>query len=280
MKLNLDPTFKPFGSENELSFETLTFSGGEPHIRIQSESLQDVDVTITCRINSFNDLGFLLVAVDALKRLQAASISVFMPYFPGARQDRLMVPGEALTVKVYADILNSLGLRRITVFDPHSEVTPAVLNNCETLTNHGFVKSVMSSLPDDVVLISPDGGALKKVYKLAPALGGKEVVECSKTRDVSTGVLSGFKVYADDLSGKTCLVVDDICDGGGTFLGLAEALKAKGAAKLVLVVSHGIFSKGLDKLNEAYDNIFTTNSVRDLDEPNVTQLDFTQFLNQ
>lgn len=280
MKLNLDPTFKPLGSENELNFGTHTFSGGEPHVRIQSDSLETVDVIITCRINSFNDFGLLLVAVDALKHLQAASISVFMPYFPAARQDRLMVPGEALTVKVYADVLNSLGLRRITVFDPHSEVTPAVLNNCETLSNHRFVKVAASSLADDYVLVSPDGGALKKVYKLAPALGGKEVVECSKTRDVTTGALSGFKVYADDLSGKTCLVVDDICDGGGTFLGLAEALKAKGAAKLILVVSHGIFSKGFEKLNALYDHIFTTNSVKNLNEPNVTQLDFTQFLNQ
>ena len=67
-----------------------------------------------------------------------------------------------------------------------------------------------NKIGDDVLLISPDGGALKKIYKVSEYLGGVEVVECSKSRDVKTGKLSGFKVYAEDLQQKSCLIVDDI----------------------------------------------------------------------
>jgi len=66
--------------------------------------------------------------------------------------------------------------------------------------------------------------------------------------------------------------VDDICDGGGTFLGLATALKEKNAGKLSLIVSHGIFSKGFEELNKSFDTVFTTNSFRDIEEEKVVQL--------
>jgi ribose-phosphate pyrophosphokinase len=82
---------------------------------------------------------------------------------------------------------------------------------------------------------------------------------------VKTGKLSGFKVFADDLKGKTCVIVDDICDGGGTFLGLAKELKDKSCGKLILIVTHGIFSKGLEKLTEVFDEVFSTNSFSDFE---------------
>jgi len=70
-------------------------------------------------------------------------------------------------------------------------------------------------------------------------------------------------VYADDLTGKNCLIVDDICDGGGTFMGLAEKLQEKQAGHLFLAVSHGIFSQGLSELQKHFKQIFCTNSIRD-----------------
>jgi ribose-phosphate pyrophosphokinase len=210
------------------------------------------------------------VAVDALRRMGIKEISVLIPYFPAARQDRVMVAGEPLTVKVYADIINSLQLCKVIVFDPHSEVTPALLNNCEVIGNQQFIENIVSHIGEEVVLISPDGGALKKIYKVSEYLGGVEVVECSKSRDVKTGKLTGFKVYADDLGGKDCLIVDDICDGGGTFIGLAAALKKKNAGKLYLAVSHGIFSKGFDDL-ACFERIFTTDSFKNIDDDCLTQ---------
>ncbi|WP_113637542.1 ribose-phosphate diphosphokinase [Nubsella zeaxanthinifaciens] len=271
MILNLNANFKPLDGQ-EISFEAFTFAGGEPHIKILSNIPKQHSVTITQRINSFNDLGQLCLAVDALKRMDVLLQDLYIPYFPAARQDRVMVPGEPLSVKVYADIINALNFKRVLVFDAHSEVTPALINNCEVISNHDFIKTIISDLNEEVVLISPDGGALKKIYKLSEALGGLEVVECSKSRNVKTGKLSGFKVYADDLAGKSCLIVDDICDGGGTFIGLAAELKNKNAGKLYLAVSHGIFSKGFDELSTHFERIFTTDSIKTADNFRLTQI--------
>jgi ribose-phosphate pyrophosphokinase len=205
-------------------------------------------------------------------------INLFIPYFPAARQDRVMVQGEPLSVKVYADMINAMTLASVTIFDPHSEVTPALLNNCVTISNHEFIKKVIAKIGNDVKLISPDGGALKKIYKVSEFLGGAEVVECSKSRDVKTGKLSGFKVYSEDLAGADCLIVDDICDGGGTFIGLAEALKAKNAGKLYLAISHGIFSKGFEVFDQYFEQIFTTDSIKEIDHAGVTQIKLVDIL--
>lgn len=269
MILNLDKNFQPIASENQIEFQSFIFSGGEPHIKISNNFDVNQTVTITHRINSFNDLGLLLLAVDALRRMNVKTIQAFIPYFPAARQDRLMIPGEPLSVKVYADIINNLNLDKVIVFDPHSEVTPALLNNVEVMYNYDFIKKVIENIGSSAKLISPDGGALKKIYKVSEYLGGIEVVECSKSRDVKTGKLSGFKVYNDDLQGADCLIVDDICDGGGTFIGLAEALKSKNAGKLYLAVSHGIFSKGFTEMNAIFEKVYTTNSFNDFEEEKV-----------
>lgn len=268
--LNLDPDFKPFHGQ-EIEFKSLTFSGGEPHIKILSQIEAGSEVSITHRIRSFNDLGLICIATDALKRLDLIPETLFIPYFPAARQDRVMVPGEALSVKVYAEIINKLSFKRVFVFDPHSEVTPAVLNHCEAISNHSFVSEVVKQIGENVVLVSPDGGALKKIYKVSEALGGFQVVECSKSRDVKTGKLSGFKVYEDDLQGQDCLIVDDICDGGGTFIGLAQELKNKNAGRLFLCVSHGIFSKGFENL-KCFEQIFTTDSFKNIESEGVIQI--------
>jgi ribose-phosphate pyrophosphokinase len=260
--LNLDKEFNPYraNSEQLIDHQSFVFSGGEPHIKLVAAEVGREPVMITQRVNSFNDLGLICLAVDALRRMEVAEISLFIPYFPAARQDRVMVPGEPLSVKIYADIINQLGLKKVLVFDPHSEVVPALVHNIVAVANYRFVQQVIEQIGEEVVLVSPDGGALKKIYKVSEALGGLAVVECSKHRDVRSGKLLGFKVYADDLEGKTCLIVDDICDGGGTFLGLAQELKHKNAGKIYLAVSHGIFSKGTAALKAEFSGIFATDS--------------------
>ena len=270
MLLNLDTKFNPTADQDQIQFETFTFKGGEPHIKITSD-LTDVEgITISHRIRSFNDLGMFILAVDAVRRLGVKTIKAVLPYFPAARQDRVMTQGEPFTLKVFANIINACHLDEVIVYDAHSDVTPAVLDNCKSATNHNFILNVLSHLQHQVVLVSPDGGALKKIYKLAKAIQNIDVVECGKSRDINTGKLSGFKVFADDLKGKDLLIVDDICDGGGTFIGLAKALKAKNAGNLYLAVSHGIFSKGMETLNKHYDHIFTTDAFSTLE--NTSQL--------
>ena len=278
MTLNLDKNFNPFPSEETIEFESFIFAGGEPHIKIKPDFDVLKLITITHRLTSFNEVGLLCLAVDALRRMGVHQINLFIPYLPAARQDRVMISGEPLSVKIYADILNALKMNKITVFDPHSEVTSALLNHCEVISNHQFIKEVMDQIGDQVLLISPDGGALKKIYKVSEYLGGQEVVECSKSRNVKTGKLTGFKVYAEDLEGKDCLIVDDICDGGGTFIGLAEELKKKNAGNLYLAVSHGIFSKGFEELEKSFTKIFTTDSFKNWAHKSVIQISLNKLL--
>lgn len=275
MILNLDKCFKPFEGD-EIQYDSFNFSGGEPHIKIKTGFDITQSVLITHRLNSFNDLGLLCLAVDALKRMCVHTIKLFIPYFPAARQDRVMVKGEPLSVKVYADIINALALSKVTVFDPHSEVTAALLERCEIISNHQFIKEVLTKIGNSALLVSPDGGALKKIYKVSEYLGGVEVVESSKSRDVKTGILTGFKVYTDDLRGNDCLIVDDICDGGGTFIGLATELKNKNAGNLYLAVSHGIFSRGFEELGEYFKTIFTTDSFRNIENNSLIQIPIHQ----
>jgi len=272
MILNLDPLFQPFGTDNEVLFESFTFSGGEPHIKILTDLSAVKTLKISTRVKSFNDMGLLVLAVDAVKRMGVEELHLMLPYMPGARQDRLMVSGEPLSVKVYAEMINTMNFKSVHVFDPHSEVTPALLERCQVISNHKFIQRVIEDLNEEVVLVSPDAGALKKSYQLSTFLGGIEVVEGSKKRNVQTGKLEGFQVYEEDLKGKTCLIVDDICDGGGTFLGMAKALKAKHAGTLYLAVSHGIFSKNLKALKQTFKAIYTTNSFKDINEKGMKQI--------
>lgn len=274
MELQLDKDFKAT-SKTSISFDKFTFNGGEPHIKLGNLAWGSI---ISHRINSFNDFGELLVAIDASYRSGCSHLNAIIPYFPGARQDRVMVEGEPLTVKVYADILNSYNLNSVTIFDPHSDVTPALLNNCKVVSNHRFINNVLlccENQMDYVNIVSPDGGALKKVYELSKYLSPHfdvNIVECSKKRYVTTGQLSGFKIYEDDLQGGDCLIVDDICDGGGTFVGLAKELKAKGVGDIYLAVSHGIFSKGFSELDKYFKRIFTTDSFKGQRGSKVTEL--------
>lgn len=259
--LHLDPPFAPYPDAEQIAYDSSTFPGGEPHLKLAESDLAGATVHLTQRARSWNDFGLLAIAADALRRAGAGPIHLTLPYFPGARQDRVAVPGEALTIKVYANFINALQFASVTVFDPHSAVTPALLDDVRVVDTTAFAKTVLDALPADSYLVAPDAGAQKKVYHVAQALGGAyDVVEAGKKRDVRTGKLSGFHAYADDLNARPCLLLDDICDGGGTFLGLAEALRHANAGPLYLAVSHGIFSKGLGALLEVFTKVYCTDA--------------------
>lgn len=265
--LNLSKGFNPYDAEDSelIDFESFIFSGGEPHIKLDFSTFNDYDsVTITHRINNMNDLGLLMVAISALDRLRVFHRFLFLPYFPGARQDRVMVQGEPLTVWMYAVIINKMRFSKVTILDPHSDVTEVAVVNSEIINNHKFVEQALNDLNFNISkyhLISPDAGSNKKIKDLAIHLNGPNVIKCDKTRNTSTGKITGFEVYADDLLGQPCVIVDDICDGGGTFLGLAKELEKKNAGDLYLIVTHGIFSKGPTELIKHFKCIYTTDSI-------------------
>ena len=254
-------------------FSIFKFPGGECHIKFEAGFAPGDKVRINTRLNNSDDIMLLQLAVDALRRMDVTYIEAFIPYLPYARQDRVMVPGEPLSVKVMTTLLNALALNKIIIYDVHSEVSTALLDNVNNISNAQMVQAFIERVGlQNFLLVSPDLGAYKKITKLAQSIGyTNEIVTGLKIRDLATGKIIKTDIDKDDLAGKACLIVDDICDGGRTFIELAEILKARHAGDLFLLVSHGIFSHdALTRLAGAgFKNIGSSNSVSDLPENNI-----------
>jgi ribose-phosphate pyrophosphokinase len=164
-----------------------------------------------------------------------------------------------------AELINSLGFARVYVKDPHSEVVSAVLNNIQVIDNKHTVHQAVFVLEKGgakVALVSPDAGALKKVYGYA-SYGplGLDVVRADKTRNTKTGKITGTVVHSEHLGDTNLLVVDDIADGGFTFTQLAPELRKITNGTVPLFVTHGLFTKGVDIVADAFDNVFVANNM-------------------
>lgn len=256
-----------------IAYEHFFFGGGEQHIKLNQQDIADTcSAIIWLHYGQDSEIWKLALIVDALRRVNVNILHLKIPYFPAARQDRVCVQGEPLTVKVFADFINSMNFEKVTIFDPHSEVTPALINNVEVIDNTEFVCKVLGEMnyrdsdSTKSVLISPDAGSNKKVANVAKhiyktCMSVIPVVRADKLRDVATGQIIETTVYADDLTGKDCYILDDICSKGGTFCALAKVLKDKGANKVYLVVSHYEGTANIKTLKESgIDLIFTTDS--------------------
>lgn len=249
---------------NKLEFKK--FPGGELHITdswIKDGTILQ-DNTVLCRIQNTNDFMKLCLFTNAFKNFVGRMPNkLILPYIPYARQDRVANPGEALSIKVFANLLNTLNYRSVYVLDPHSDVCTALIENVKIIPQWEIFAD---SIPADVDLIAPDAGALKKVYKLQEAvrkLGNEVPVRiATKHRDTHTGKVSHTTIEGNPIN-KTCVVIDDICDTGGTLLALANILEEQ-YEKRILMVTHGIFSKGIAKLSCAYNRILSTNSFQEL----------------
>ncbi|MBL7919857.1 MAG: ribose-phosphate pyrophosphokinase [Bacteroidia bacterium] len=256
--------------ETNQTVELKKFAGGECHVKFLTPFSEEDKVRINTRLNSSDDVMNLCLAVNAIRNMYVNYIEVFIPYIPYARQDRVMVQGEPLSIKVFANILNSLNLNKVIVFDAHSDVSTALINNCHNTANYEMVNDFIGKVKlTDFVLVSPDLGAYKKVDKLAQKINYKgNIATGIKVRDLATGQIIKSDVNTDNLNGKACIVVDDICDGGRTFIELATALKAKNGGDLYFIASHGIFShNALDRLKEAgYKNVGSSNSISSIHE--------------
>jgi len=129
--------------------------------------------------------------------------------------------------------------------------------------------------PSFSAIVAPDAGSEKRAAGVAKLLN-IPIVNGYKTRDISTGAITGFgHNYDSSLYGKDLLIVDDICDGGGTFIGLGNSLKEAGA-EVSLYVTHGLFSKGFVALNKIFKKIYTTDSIPLQQGVGVVVLDFVE----
>jgi ribose-phosphate pyrophosphokinase len=234
----------------------------------------DKTVQIKSRLNDFKDLELIICANQALLNIGVAHVNLYVPYFSGARSDRKFQDGGVNYLKqVICPIINSQNFSSVTVMDPHSDVLEGCLNNFKKESNFKLVYDALTNIDnkdnarDRICLVSPDAGAYKKVYDVAKEFKIDNIITATKVRDLKTGNIVRTEIpVLDQHNDITYVIVDDICDGGRTFLELAKVIKeGRPTAKVYLVVTHGIFSAGFNQLSEIIDGIFTTNSVKDFD---------------
>lgn len=260
-----------FFGANSTPVNISVFKGGEVNVVLDTQVIkalqmqQTVIAHVIANLTDANKLMALMMTVDAIRRVNPeAKITAAIPYFPYARQDRVCNDGEALSVSVVANLINSLDLTSVEIVDPHSNVVAALIKNVRIRTQASFMNSIKahlasSILPKDVWLMAPDQGAYKKVLDLAADNNFAGFLHAIKERDPKTMEIKQVQIQGA-VRDKHILVVDDICDGGRTFLELGQILKAEGAASIRLFVTHGIFSYGTEKLCSLYDEVYTTYS--------------------
>lgn len=257
----------PAGLARPMASREIKFPGGEMHATVEPYVEEVAALTVRAHLPDSAAVMTLLMTTDALRRAYpGVPVALHMPYVPYARQDRVANPGEAHSAKVFCDLVNAQGYSRVVIQDPHSDVVPALLERVEIEDPLPALREVVGQIfltaLKQPALVAPDAGARKRVLKLAAATGC-DVVYADKVRDTRTGHITGTEIQSE-LPGGPLLVVDDICDGGRTFIELAAAIRAQNYIHpLYLYVTHGIFSKGLDPLLECYDRVFTRNNWTD-----------------
>lgn len=237
-------------------------------------SMFDEDFIIKSRLNSFNDLELILCAIHAIKnRIANVNVHLAIPYMLGGRSDRAFKEyGVNYIKQIIAPIINSTNVENFISLDPHSYVTEACVNNFSKASNPVYRWLEQNLNKQKTTLISPDAGAYKKVFDLAKELEITNIVNAVKVRDVKTGEI--LKTEIPQITTNTAVIVDDICDGGRTFIELSKVIRKQNPeVELTLAVTHGIFSKTFDVVAEHFDHIITTNSYKDLPEhKKLTQL--------
>ena len=252
----------PLGRQ-EITTEVWNFPGGEVGVKLKvKDSGNAFNVEYTDPKN--DNILVLLNILDSLKRqgVDKRSITVFMPYLPYARQDRVCHEGESFALDVFLKVLATGYFSGLHVYDLHSDVSVKLIRGY--MPDVLFLHAPQHHLLTDKVygfdyVVAPDKGAESKAQNVALVMG-TELIQMYKTR------VDGQVVYAQSdthiaYKGKA-LVVDDICDGGATFLALAKVLKDRNPElELSLYVTHGIFSKGVDELLKNYATIYTANLI-------------------
>jgi ribose-phosphate pyrophosphokinase len=263
---------------SDIKYKKIPFPDGQQNIVIENINKaflfeREKEVTIKSRLNNFQDLELIVCATKSLRNLQIKKIHLYTPYFLGSRSDRQFEEGSNNYLKdVICPIINGLEFESVTVLDPHSSTLEACLINFKKIDNSRLftVAHYDIDLPfNSFVLVSPDAGASKKIYKLAEQIGYKgDIITCSKDRDNDGKLTKTIVPLTESCFNKDFIIIDDICDGGQTFINIAKVIKdtfdkygdGRKCGKIYLIVTHAIFSKGINELYDYFDGIYCTNS--------------------
>lgn len=220
------------------------FSDGEIRIMID-ESARGNDVFLlqpTCAPTN-DSIMELLIMLDAFRRASARSMTVVMPYYGYARQDKKIKPREPITARLIADLITQAGAQRIVTIDLHAEQIQGFFNvPVDHLYGGPIIGDYMISqgyADEDMVVVSPDVAGVARAKSLAEMLG-KPFVVIAKRRPEPNKV--EVVEIVGDFKGKKCVIIDDMIDTGGSIISGAEALLNRGAREVVASCTHPVFS--------------------------------------
>ncbi len=218
------------------------FADGEVYFQLL-ENVRGVDVFVvqpTCYPVD-QHLGEVLVMLDALKRASAARITVVVPYYGYARQDRKDRPRVAISAKLIADLLTTAGANRALFVDLHAAQIQGFFN---IPVDHLFASPVMVSyfrelnLPN-LTVVSPDAGGVERTRFFAQKMGAPMAIVDKRRTDINVAEVMHV---IGDVKGKNCLILDDIIDTAGTLIKTVDALIASGAEAVYACASHAVLS--------------------------------------
>lgn len=240
------------------------------HVFRQNASYEGKAV-ISWKYEGEEEMAALYYLVKHIRmRFGIKDISLFLPYCPNARNDRCHHDYEVFTLKYFADFINSMRFERVSILDPHSSVTAALIDGCEVLSAEPYIRMVIRRIGDpELLLFYPDEGAMKRYSDMVKAPYGFGI----KRRCWETGEITGLDVVCGtEIRGKNVLIVDDICCRGGTFFYSAKELKRRGAKSVSVFCTHcehAVFDGEL--LTTGYVNhIYTTDSIFSKEHEKIT----------
>lgn len=251
--------------KGDIVYDIINFSDGEKHIKFITEINRKDSVKVICRITSMDELFILMQVGDILNRMEV-EWALVITYLMGMRMDRVMSFNEAFSLKIVAKTINDMHPDAVFIVEPHSDRTLKLINNSTPLMNH-FAEAAMTDPEHNYMIVFPDAGAK---LRYGEALENKmPMMTCHKKRDPATGKLSGFGIDNPEVLNEypecnAFFVIDDLCDGGGTFCGIADQLKElRPDFHRTLAITHAVAARGIYKVMDYYNDLFITNSYAD-----------------
>ena len=257
--------------DSNIKYSISRFPDGEVQISLGDFSHKE-QIQVKCRITNAEDLFILMQVLDILDRHEVSYVlSIY--YLMGMRMDRVMDFNRPFTLKIVLNSLKNCNADNIQILEPHSDAY------YDYRFGGKFTELYIEGSPSNTVwhgyqMVLPDAGAKERYdYQYVGT-----ALTCSKIRDLTTGKILEIKIdNPEAISDKPLLILDDLCDGGGTFCGIAKAFNALDIPKerLNIAVTHMVNPKGIKNLSENFNHVWFTNSYKDWDNlpENVTMFD-------
>lgn len=255
--------------KSDIDYSISRFPDGEPHIVLRNINRKD-EVSVVCRIANSDDLFILMQVGDILNR-QGIVFSLKISYLMSMRMDRVISYDEAYSLNIVANIINSMKPADVFIVEPHSYKSTHLIDNSSYESGTHYIPK-----SEEYIYVYPDAGAEARYSSYLP---NEKHVYCSKIRSLETGSLLGFTIKNPEViinnPDKPLMVIDDLCDGGGTFVGIAKEIrKIDPSRKLSIYVTHMVNPKGIENLSKNFNHVWFTNSYKTWENlpDNVTQI--------